>query len=437
MNRSDLNVMNFEDRIQDYFGDRSEEFRLLMKQGPTQAFFLNQKKADRKTVFSLIDFPYEASDLSADSFYYEHDNIGKTIPYELGIIYPQEVAASLTSAFIEPKDVKIVVDMCSAPGGKTVDILNRLDDDVLCISNDISHSRASVLSSNMERLGLDRVIVTSKRCEDLADLLEDKADIVILDAPCSGEGMIRKYPEILDTWSLNNIETLAKTQSELLEEAYRMLKNGGQLIYSTCTFAFEEDEEQVASFLERHPDMSLVKIPLSSASRLEGCVKLSFLDRTEGQFFALMRKQGDPTPSSLKPMRCIKEKTVDEFIRENLFIDDYYLYKNNDHFYLSLDPLPDLKNNVLKCGIRVGELIKKRFEPAHDLYRANSLIGRYRYSYEMNDREYEDFISGKELKATLEDHYYHLTYRGLSAGFGKCAKGTIKNKYPKGLRRMI
>ncbi len=429
--------MNFEDRIQEYFGERADEFRLLMKQSPTQAFFLNRRKADEKTVFSLIDFPCEVSALSHESFYYTHDNIGKTVPYELGVIYPQEVAASLTSAFVDKNDVKIVVDMCSAPGGKTVDILNRLDDGVLCISNDISHSRALTLSSNIERLGLDQVIVTNKRCEDLADLLEDKADIVILDAPCSGEGMIRKYPEILDTWSLNNIEALAMTQSSLLEEAHRMLKKGGQLIYSTCTFAFEEDEDQILHFLERHPDMSLIKIDLPSASRMEGCIKLSFLDRTEGQFFALMKKRGDLTASSLKPLGCIKEKTVDDFIKENLMLEDYYLYKNNGHYYLSLRPLPDLNDHVLKSGIRIGEIVKKRFEPVHDLYRANSLIGKYRYSYDMNEKEYEDFISGKELKTDLEDHYYHLTYRGLSVGFGKCAKGVMKNKYPKGLRRMI
>ncbi|MBQ1900629.1 MAG: RsmF rRNA methyltransferase first C-terminal domain-containing protein, partial [Erysipelotrichaceae bacterium] len=400
-------------------------------------FFLNEKKADRKTILSLIDFPIKESPLSDQSFYYEHENIGKTIPYELGIIYPQEIGASLTSKYIDPEDIKTVVDMCAAPGGKTINILNRLNDDVICISNDFSHARASVLSSNIERTGLDNVIVTNKRCEDLADLLQDKADLVILDAPCSGEGMIRKYPQILDTWSLNNIESLAALQSELLEQAYMMLKNGGTLIYSTCTFAFEEDENQVSSFLQRHEDMSLINIDLTSSSRLNGTVKLSFLDHTEGQFFALMRKKGSAEHNSLKLLKTIKDKTAETFIKENLLLNSYYLYKNNERFYLSLQPLPDMKNNVMKYGICLGEVIKNRFEPAHDLYRANSLKGKYRYTYDLNDREYLDFISGKEIKKDLEDHYYQLTYRGIPIGFGKCAKGTIKNKYPKGLRRMI
>ena len=432
-----MSEVTFKDRVKEYFGQQSDEFLCLMKEKPTQAFFLNEKKADRKTILSLIDFEIKESTLSDQSFYYEHENIGKTIPYELGIIYPQEIGASLTSKYIDPEDIKTVVDMCAAPGGKTINILNRLNDDVICISNDFSHARASVLSSNIERSGLDNVIVTNKRCDDLADLLQDKADLVILDAPCSGEGMIRKYPQILDTWSMNNIESLAALQSELLEHAYRMLKNGGTLIYSTCTFAFEEDEDQVSSFLERHEDMSLINIDVPSSSRLNGTVKLSFLDHTEGQFFALMRKKGSLEHNSLKLLKTIKDKTAETFIKENLLLDSYYLYKNNERFYLSLQPLPDMKNNVMKYDICLGEVIKNRFEPAHDLYRANSLKGKYRYTYDLNDREYLDFISGKEIKKDLEDHYYQLTYRGIPIGFGKCAKGTIKNKYPKGLRRMI
>lgn len=427
----------FEKRVEEYFGQDSERFLCLMKEKPSQAFFLNEKKADRDTILSLIDFPIRETPMSDQSFYFKHDNIGKTIPYELGIIYPQEIGASLTSRYIDHDGIKVVVDMCAAPGGKTINILNRLNDDVICISNDLSHARASVLSSNIERTGLDNVIVTSKKCEDLADLLEDKADLVILDAPCSGEGMIRKYPEILDTWSINNIISLAALQSELLDEAYRMLKPGGTLIYSTCTFAFEEDEDQIGSFLKRYDDMSLTDIDIPSHSRLKGTVKLSFLDHTEGQFFALLKKSGTLQETNLKALKTVKDKTAEAFIRENLDIDDYYLYKNNDHFYLSLRPLPDLKNNVLKYGICLGEVKKDRFEPAHDLYRANSLIGKYRYTYDLNENEYLDFISGKEIRKDLEDHYYQLTYHKMAIGFGKCAKGIIKNKYPKGLRRMI
>ncbi|MBR4484961.1 MAG: RsmF rRNA methyltransferase first C-terminal domain-containing protein [Erysipelotrichaceae bacterium] len=427
----------FEKRIKEYFGDKSDLFMSCMKEPCTQAFFINEAKADPETIFSLIDFPYSESKLSKESYYHNHDNIGKSKAYELGLIYPQEIAASLTSKYVDPTGIHLIVDMCAAPGGKSINILNRVKNDVLLISNDVSHNRASILSSNLERLGFDNVIVTNKKCEDLARQVADQADLVILDAPCSGEGMIRKYPEILDTYSIANIESLAKTQSQLLEEAYQMLKQGGQLVYSTCTFAFEEDEDQITSFLEKHNDMKLVPIEMDSVSKLKGTVKLSFLDHTEGQFFALLKKDGEGSSSHLKEMKTVKDKIVEDFIQENLLLDHYYLYKNNEHYYLSLKPMPDMKGNVLRYGIYLGDLIKKRFEPSHHLYRAISLKGKYRYTYDLDGQQYDDFISGKEIKANLDDHYYQLTYKGIALGYGKCAKGTIKNKYPKGLRRMI
>lgn len=427
----------FEERARSYFGKRAEEFLKLAGEAPTQAFFLNRKKADEETIFSMIGFPYETSSLSNESFYHNEENIGKTIAYETGLIYPQELAASLTSSCIDIEDIKLVVDLCAAPGGKTINILNRLESDVLCISNEVSHSRSLILSSNLERLGLDNVVITNKNCEELSGQLEEKADLVILDAPCSGEGMIRKYPEILDSYSLRNIENLAELQKDLLECAWKILKQGGQLIYSTCTFAFEEDEDQISSFLSRHPDMRIIEINIPSSSKLKGTVKLSFLDRTEGQFFCLLKKEGQLKTTCLKELKPIKEKTADDFIKENLQLEEYLLYKNNGHLYLSLMPLPDMKNGVIRYGIYAGDIVKNRFEPAHHLYRANSLKGKYRYTYDLSDLEYAQFVSGREIKADLGDHYYQLTYRNISVGFGKCVKGIIKNKYPKGLRRMI
>ena len=427
----------FVKRAEEYFADESQSFLKLLAEKPTQGFFLNTRKAGKDEIDDLLDFEYHRSQLTDDSYYHNEENIGKSIAYELGLIYPQEIAASLTTKFIDRKDVKIVVDMCAAPGGKTINVLNRLDPDVLCISNDVKHDRSLVLSSNLERCGLDNVIVTSKDTAKLADELQEKADIVILDAPCSGEGMIRKYPEILEDYSLKNIDSLARLQSELLQDAYKLLAPGGQLIYSTCTYAFEEDEDQISSFLEKNSDMSLIPIDLPSSSKLPGTVKLSPLNDTEGQFFALMRKKGIKNDMNLRYLKPVKDRTVEDFLQENLILDEYYLYKNNDRYYLSLMPLIDLKNNVLKYGINIGEIRNRRFEPNHNLYRANSLRGLYRYRYDLNEEEYTRFISGNEFRVDLSNNYYLITYKGHSLGFGKCSGGIMKNKYPKGLRRMI
>ena len=427
----------FLNRAKEYFKDDYLDFLNELEKPCTQAFFLNTKKLSEDKIKEIIDFDYSKSELTNQSFYHNSDNIGKTKAYELGLIYPQEIAASLSSLFIDSNNVEYVVDMCSAPGGKTINALNRLNNDVLCISNDVNHNRALVLSSNLERLGLDNVIITNKQTSDLAKQLEGFADLVILDAPCSGEGMIRKYPEILDEYSLNNINSLADIQANLLEDAYKILNNGGQLLYSTCTYAFEEDENQIINFLNKHEDMELVNIDMKSSSTLKGTLKLSPLNNTEGQFICLMKKKGTKANNSYKYLKTVKEKLVDDFILDNLILDDYYLYKINDKYFLSLRPLIDMKYNTLKYGILIGEIKNKRFEPNHNLYRANSLKGKYKYVYDLNDEEYDIYISGNELKANIDSHYYLLTYKNVSLGFGKASNGVIKNKYPKGLRRMV
>ncbi|MBR2534113.1 MAG: RsmF rRNA methyltransferase first C-terminal domain-containing protein [Erysipelotrichaceae bacterium] len=427
----------FEERVKEYFGEDGSRFMELLKQPCTQGFFLNTRKMDRHRILDLIDFPYQKNPYSSDSFYHNEENIGRTKAYELGLIYPQEIAASLTTESIDAENVSLIVDLCAAPGGKTVNILNRLPDDVLCISNDMNHSRCLALAQNLERLGLDNTIITNMKCNQLGEQLEGTADIVILDAPCSGEGMIRKYPEIVETYSLENIRKLSELQKELLEDAFKILKKGGRLVYSTCTYAFEEDERQIADFLAAHPDMSLLPMKQRGSSRLEGTVKLSPLDGTEGQFFCLMKKDGKLDTKHIKELKTVQNRLVEGFIRDNLDLDEYFLYSLRDQFYLSLRPMPDLKKNVIRYGICLGEIKGKRFEPNHSLYRANSLKEKCRYSYELNDEEYERFVSGQEIFNKLENHYYLLTYRGASVGFGKCSNGVIKNKYPKGLRRMI
>ena len=427
----------FQDRAKLYFAEKANEFLNLLEEAPVQGLFLNTEKADREEILKEIDFPIQESPFTSESFCHFHENIGKTKAYELGLIYPQEIAASLSTKYIDPNDVRLVVDLCAAPGGKTINVMNRIGKDAICICNDILHNRAQILSSNLERLGLDRTIVTSRKVSDLAGSLEGKADLVILDAPCSGEGMIRKYPEILDEYSLKNINDLASIQKELLEHAYRILKEGGQLVYSTCTYAPEEDEEQIISFLKCHPDMNLFVLPDLGNPLLKGTIKLSPLDHTEGQFVAIMNKEGKKQETSLKVLKPIREMIVDDFIRKNLCIDHYYLYKSRDRFYLSLIPLPDLGQGVLKYGIHAGEVVNKRFEPSHCLYRANSLRGRFKSTLELNDEEYERFCEGLELKFPHENGYYQVTYHKHALGFGKLSNGVLKNKYPKGLRRVL
>lgn len=424
----------FLERLKDYYQNDYDEFLKLIDKEPTHGFIYNEKI---KVNNNLTDFDYEESNLTKGSFYHNHDNIGKTLAYELGLIYPQDIAASIPAKIPNYDNVKIACDLCAAPGGKSIGILNKLKEDSILISNDYSYARVNALCNNLERMGFGNAIITCKKPKELVDDLYNQCDLVILDAPCSGEGMIRKYPEILDEYNVGNINNLAKTQEELLEVAYDLLNENGQLIYSTCTYAYEEDEDQVLKFLDKHKDMKLCLInDLPQSQRLPGTVKLSFLNNTEGQFIAYLIKESISS-NKVKYKKTINDNIVDSFINDNLNIKDYYLYKQKDKYYLSMVPLIDINNNVVRYGVDIGEIVKNRFEPNHMLYRINELNAYYKFNYELDKDELLKFIKGEEVKCDLDNHYYHLTYLGYSVGFAKASNGVLKNKYPKGLRKSL
>lgn len=423
-----MNINNrelFIERAKSYFKENAKDFIKLINDKATAGFFINEKKADMQTILEMIDFKYEPFKLNPKSFKCDVASISKSKAYELGLIYPQDNESSMPATLFDPTKIKLALDLCAAPGGKSINALNRLNDDVLFISNEISKKRASILSNNIERMGFDNCLITSLKPSLLTNKFKGLFDLVILDAPCSGEGMIRKYPEILDTYSLANINNCAKIQSSLLEEAYLLLNEGGQLLYSTCTFALEEDELQVANFLGKHKDMKLIN----------NYQKLSFLDGCEGQFMALFIKDGILNHKKYRLKKATKNRIVESFIENNINIDHYYLYNHHDNYYLSLIPMLDLDIGIIRSGIYLGELKKRRFEPSYNLYRSNRLL--FKYKYDLNDSEYDLFIKGESLNVNLPNNYYQVTYKNFPLGYGKVTNNELKNKYPKGLRRVV
>ena len=422
------------DRCKEYFKDDYEQFVSSLSNDATKSFFLNKLKGNN--VLNLIDFEYKQSILNEDAYYYDIEHISNSKVYELGLIYPQGIESSLSSKIFDRKDIRYIVDLCSAPGGKSINFVNKYKDSLL-VSNDINYKRQLLTANNFERLGIDNAIICSMDTKTLSNKLKSFADLVILDAPCSGEGMARKNEDIFDAYSDKEIEKLSKLQEELLDDAYNIMNNDSYLIYSTCTFSFEEDENQVIKFLEKHEDVELINNDIeNNHSTLTGTIKLNFANNTEGQFISIFHKKGLKTPTSYKTLKVVKNKIVESFIKDNLYIDDYYLYQIDDKFYISFKELLDLKNGVIREGIYLGNIEKNRFVPNHFMYRANSLIGLYKFEYDLSEKDYNDFVKGLEIKTNnLSNNYYHLTYKGYSVGFGKVNNNVIKNKYPKGLRK--
>ena len=431
-----MNIKDFYLRCQNYFGNDAQRFIELLNEKATHGFFLNTCKSNKEDILSLIDFNYHSSGLNSNSYYTDSENIGKTLAYNLGLIYPQDVESSYFCEFLKGRDFKLIVDLCAAPGGKSIDVLNTFND-CLLIANDVSCARASIISSNFERLGYTDTLITSTDISNLTSSLKGNADLVILDAPCSGEGMIRKYPEIIENLKEEEYRKLEDIQMSLLDEAYSLLKEDGILVYSTCTYNPGEDELQLLNFLERYKDMELIPEDFkASSSKLKGTVKLSPLNGTEGQFISILKKNSNTSSSKIKYLKTVKNSTVEKFIKDNLNIKDYYLYSKESNYYLSLKPMPEIKGTI-RAGLHIGQLKKDRFEPSHMLYRSNELKDKFRYRYELNDSEYRNYIKGLELNLDLPDNYYLLTYKGHSFAYGRVKKGIMKNKYPKGLREMV
>ncbi|MGN1405970.1 MAG: RsmF rRNA methyltransferase first C-terminal domain-containing protein, partial [Erysipelotrichaceae bacterium] len=334
------------------------------------------------------------------------------------------------------KDFKLIVDLCAAPGGKSINALNTFND-CLLIANDVTYARASIISSNFERCGFTNTLVSSTDISNLSASLKGNVELVILDVPCSGEGMIRKYPEIINNLKDEEYHKLEKIQSKLLDEAYLMLSKDGYLVYSTCTYNPGEDEDQLIDFINRYPDMELISIDYKhNSSKLKGTVKLSPLNGTEGQYISILKKNSENESVKLKYLKTVKNTIVEKFIKDNLLLKDYYLYAKDNNYYLSLKPMPEVKGTI-RAGLYIGELKKDRFEPSHMLYRCNELKDLFRYRYELNDEEYRTYKKGQELETELKDNYYLLTYKGHSFAYGRAKKGIMKNKYPKGLREMV
>lgn len=429
------NIALLKERLKTYFPKQEETFMTSLKEKSKGGFFLNTKKASALDLLKEIDFPYTPSLLNKDSYFHQSSAIGYSPAYILGLIYVQEPSASLPISFIDGQEINLAVDLCAAPGGKSLGLLTKINDESLLISNDISYKRALILSSNVERLGFSNVMVTSLSTKILAKELSGKADLVILDAPCSGEGMLRKEKQVLKDYSLTNIKACARRQSELLEDAYNICSRGGKILYSTCTYAKEENEDNIKQFLTKHDDMTLCSLnhPLAKNKML----KVSILDGSEGQFVAIMKKRGQATKPNFKYYKTIKEETVDTYIKNNLFLDKYYLYANNNRYYLSLYPLPSFNLPFLRYGIPIGNMINKRLVLEHSFFRANILSQKWRNKYDCCKEEFLTYISGEEILSVGQSADILLTYHDYPFGYGHRSENRIKNKYPKGLRRVL
>lgn len=452
----------FLERMQGMLGTEYEAFLASFEQEKYQALRVNPLKrrdddgeragAETMAASDILSRIFHLTPVSWESngyYYTGEDQPGKHPYHEAGVYYIQEPSAMAVVPLLEVNPGEKVLDLCAAPGGKSTQIAAYLSGEGLLMSNEIHPARAKILSENIERMGVRNACVTNETPTKLSEKFPEYFDKILVDAPCSGEGMFRKNEAACEEWSPENVELCAGRQDEILDCAAGMLRPGGRIVYSTCTFSTLENEGSVGRFLERHPDFSQLKSLRLWPHKVKG----------EGHFAAVLEKTGSvargyESMAAGGPERGIsaKDKELEawwEFCRETLvsgssFARDNFeesaggiLLRFGDNLYLAPEKLPALKGmKVLRPGLHLGTLKKSRFEPSHAL--ALALSGRdVRHVCQLSaeDAVMTAYLNGQTFPYEGEKGWYLITVDGYSLGWGKLAGGIMKNHYPKGLRK--
>lgn len=436
----------FLNRMKEILQNDYDKFIESLNQPSKKAFYLNNKK---ENVIKHLDSQYIQQHPLVDEAYYfdyHHYPLGKSPFYMCGLYYIQEPSALLVASRLDIQEDDYILDMCGAPGGKTCAIASKLSNKGLMISNDINTLRAKILSENVERFALENTIVTN--CDPLlfTNELNGFFDKIILDAPCSGEGMFRKQNKAVETWSLNKVKECSLIQKKLIKAAYDLLVPGGEIIYSTCTYSKEENEDIIQYALDSF-DLSLIDIPkshgMSEGINMKEVVRLyPHRYNGEGHFIAKLKKGND---GSIHKARLLKsnikkdnKKTVEQFYKETLNIScPQYLLDNNNHIYAILPQFPKLeKIRVLRNGLYLGECKKNRFIPSLALaLTLQKKDVKRSYTFKKDDDEVKKYINGQTLEGYKEKGYGVIFVEDYPLSFYKESNHQIKNLFPKGLRR--
>lgn len=467
-------------RMQGLLGKEYETFVESYKKESLGGLRINTLKTEYGIAKELLPFTLTEIPWCPTGLYYDREERPGKHPYhEIGLYYMQEPSAMSVAELASVQPGERVLDLCAAPGGKSTQLAAEMQGEGVLVSNEIHPARCKILSQNIERMGIVNTVVTNETPQRLAMHFMNYFDCIVVDAPCSGEGMFRKDEEAVRQWSLENVEMCAERQDEILDEAVKMLASGGRIVYSTCTFAPAEDEDCVRRFLDRHPDFKVVKgdgyqgFEPGRSEWANGDERVKDTHRLwphkikgEGHFAALLVHTGERITSSDKSGRTMQsdEVTGDSLLLKNTASKkkkpSKVLDKEKEQLYATfiadalkeepagekilfgdalyvLNSQLDLKGlKVLRPGLHVGTFEKNRFEPSHSLALALKPADAKRYhNLTTADDGPRRYLRGESLVTGGEKGWTLVCIDGYSAGWGKVSNGMLKNHYPKGLRR--
>lgn len=419
--------------MKNILGDEYDDFLKSYDDLRTTGLRLNTMKLTEDKLKSLDLFKLEGIPWSQEGFYYD-ENInrpGKNPLHDAGAYYLQEPSAMSVVPKLDIQEGDKVLDLCAAPGGKSTYILSKLNNTGLLVSNEINNIRIKFLGENLERFGAKNSIITNTDSNNLRNVFTGYFDKIVIDAPCSGQGMFRKDEVAIKDWSHSKVLECQSIQREIIRDGFAMLKNGGTLVYSTCTFSKEENEVIINEFMDEHiDDAELVIMERLWPHKVKG----------EGHFVAKIRKNKEEYCSTkyvkYKPLN--KElKDYKEFEKNFLNIEikkDFYL--KGENLYLLPQDCPDTnKLKVLRTGLHLGTLKKNRFEPSHALsHYLHINEAKFVEDLRIDDKRALEYLRGNTINTEKNRGWVLVAIEGIPLGWGKESNGILKNHYPKGLR---
>ena len=468
---------SFKERMINILGDEEAQrlFFSIENEDAVKAFRVNRIKTDiEKFEATEPQIDRQKADFPPDAYITREEYPGSLPSHHSGAIYMQDISAMSTVTATEMREGMLVLDSCSAPGGKTTQLAAAAGKNGIVVANEYDKKRCRILQGNVERMGATNTVVCNLDTAVLAELYPNLFDLVLCDAPCSGEGMFRKNIRAVEEWSEENVKMCAERQREILENVAKCVKSGGRLLYSTCTFALDENEMNVEWFLNEHKDFRLVPVTdglrdhTSDGINLEGCdIDMTMCRRIyphrssgEGQFIALFEKEAaDEAVEISKKERKDKRGKLNDAPKKSRaeldaidaarkFLDENLVSAPSGEIimlggFIYIAPsirLPEY--NVFSAGVCIGENQKGRIIPHHQLFSAMGKDFKRKVILDGSSDAAKKYLSGEEISVDgvvesfdgKENGWAAVVIDGCAAGGAKISGGVAKNHYPKGLR---
>lgn len=426
----------FLERMRLQLGNNFNNFIESYENSPAKAIRVNTLKISSEDFKKISPLTLEGKVPWAEGGYFvSGEGLGKTVAHAAGLYYVQEPSAMSVAPKLDVKAGERVLDLCSAPGGKGTQLAQYMQGEGVLVLNEIDVERNKILRSNVERMGVKNAVITCCSPEKLSEKFVNYFDKILVDAPCSGEGMFKKEPKAIYEWSLDNVRRCAERQAKILDCADKMLAGGGKLVYSTCTFASEEDEQQIENFLKIHSGYTLLEMKKLYPHEIRG----------EGHFYAVLQKQSgerndiQPFSGAVKLDGKAAVNFYKIWEKETLNISFGNFFQTGDKgqtvLYSLPDDMPSIGYGVVRSGVHLATInaINGKVEPSHSL--AMCLENKDAKCIEVDENTALNYLKGLTFGCDNNEKGWRLvTFSGYPLGWCKAVNGIAKNHYPKGLR---